>query len=82
MNFTKLKKALGYGALLLLLDDITAWMDGKESVIGRILGPYQDFAAAVQSVADGLSNFFEVLAKATSNAHSRDSNSSHNVPTL
>lgn len=45
--FGRIHGLLIAGGLLLALEDLGAWMSGQPSLIGKMLGPYEDFADAV-----------------------------------
>lgn len=47
--------------LLAALDDLSSWMNGEESVIGRLVGSYEDFANAIAGIDAAISDFFEAL---------------------
>ena len=48
-------------ALFTALEDIGAWMEGQPSLIGRLLGPYEEFAEAVNNVVDALGGMENVI---------------------
>lgn len=59
--FGKLRATLMFGGFLLALDDIAAWMDGQPSLIGKLLGPFEDFAEKAKKVADALGGIDRIV---------------------
>ena len=48
-------------ALFTALEDIGAWMEGQPSLIGKLLGPYEEFAEAVNNVVDAIGGMENVI---------------------
>lgn len=56
--------ALAIGALALFIEDVYTWVNGGDSLVGRMLGPWQAFAKALdeefQMLADDIYKFFMI----------------------
>ena len=61
LAWRRLGKFFLAAALVAILDDIGAWMANQPSLIGKLLGPYEDFAESVQSVVDALGGMENVI---------------------
>jgi len=48
-------------ALVAILDDIAAWMSDQPSLIGRLIGPYAEFAETVASLVESLGGLENVI---------------------
>ena len=45
----------------LFVEDVYTWVKGGDSLVGDLLGPWEDFAAGFKSIWNGLSNFLDEL---------------------
>lgn len=56
--------ALAIGALALFIEDVHTWVNGGDSLVGRLLGPWKAFATALneefQMLADDIYKFFMI----------------------
>jgi hypothetical protein len=47
--------------IVAILDDIAAWMADQPSILGKLLGPYQEFAASVADLVESLGGLENVI---------------------
>jgi hypothetical protein len=47
--------------IVAVLDDIAAWMADQPSILGKLLGPYQEFAASVADLVESLGGLENVI---------------------
>lgn len=62
-----------FAALALLIDDIWNWVEGNESLLGRLLGPWKEFGQTLReigaSVRKWIGPYIEALRQATKATH-------------
>ena len=51
----------GVGAVIVAVEDLIGWMQGADSVIGRLLGSFEDFSARVKPIADFFAGALRVM---------------------
>lgn len=60
-RFGGIRRVLRIGGLLLALDDLSAWMDDQPSLIGKILGPFDEVAAKIEAMQRAVQRFLRQL---------------------